>query len=78
MENEMNTTPDTEMTEIIGVRYRNAGKVYYFAPGGLQVKNNDCVIVETQRGLEFGFVAVPNSMVPTNSIVPPPRHPRCR
>ena len=73
MENEMNTTPAAEMTEIIGVRYRNAGKVYYFAPGGFQVKTNDCVIVETQRGLEFGFVAVPNSMVPTNSIVPPLR-----
>lgn len=72
MNNEMNIAA-ADMTEIIGVRYRNAGKVYYFAPGELQVKVNDCVIVETQRGLEFGFVSVANSMVPTETIVPPLR-----
>ncbi|MBQ8187678.1 MAG: stage 0 sporulation family protein [Clostridia bacterium] len=61
------------MTEIIGIRYRNAGKVYYFAPGEFKVRTDDCVIVETQRGLEYGYVAVANSMVPTESIVPPLR-----
>ena len=73
MENEMivNTENAPEMTEIIGVRYRNAGKVYYFNPGEFKVKVDDCVIVETQRGLEYGYVAVANSMVPTESIIPP-------
>ena len=44
------------MTTIIGVRFRNAGKVYYFNPGGIKIKTGDNVIVETARGVEYGHV----------------------
>lgn len=69
----MNNTPTTDMTEIVGVRFRDAGKVYYFAPNGITVKTNDCVIVETARGIEFGFAANGNNYVPSTKIVPPLR-----
>lgn len=62
-----------EKTEIIGVRFRDAGKVYYFSPGEYKVTENDRVIVETQRGTEYGFVASGNQFVPTSKIVPPLR-----
>ena len=42
------------MTKVIGVRFRNAGKVYYFDPKDLELKNGDSVIVETARGMECG------------------------
>ncbi len=42
------------MIRVIGVRFRTAGKIYYFAPGKLNVKRNDHVIVETARGIEYG------------------------
>ena len=44
------------MIRVIGVRFRTAGKIYYFAPGKLNVKRNDHVIVETARGIEYGTV----------------------
>ena len=44
------------MTKIIGVRFRRAGKVYYFDPGELDIKKGDNVIVETARGVEYGHV----------------------
>ncbi|MGN1345685.1 MAG: stage 0 sporulation family protein [Eubacteriales bacterium] len=62
-----------EQTEIVGVRFRDAGKVYYFDPSGLSMKSGDCVIVETARGLEYGFVVSGNHNVPTSKIVPPLR-----
>ena len=40
------------MILIIGVRFRKSGKVYYFAPNGLDIKKGDHVIVETARGIE--------------------------
>lgn len=46
------------MAKIIGVRFRNVGKVYYFNPGDLQMKIGDHVIVETSRGLEYGRVVL--------------------
>ena len=51
------------MTEVIGVRFKSVGKVYYFAPKGNQVKKGDHVIVETARGLECGEVALGNRQV---------------
>ncbi len=62
-----------EMVEIIGVRFKEAGKVYFFAPMEHKAKDGDCVIVETSRGVEFGFAAGPNRMVPKRSIIPPLR-----
>lgn len=46
------------MIKVIGVRFRNAGKIYYFAPGKLDIKNGDEVIVETARGVEYGHVVL--------------------
>ncbi|MBQ7940042.1 MAG: stage 0 sporulation family protein [Clostridia bacterium] len=62
-----------EKTEIIGVRFRDTGKVYYFSPQGITAKEGDHVVVETARGLEFGEVMIGNKQVPTSEIVPPLR-----
>ncbi len=56
--------------EVVGVRYKTAGKIYYFAPPqGLQLKFNDQVIVETARGIEYGFVAIPNRIVTESQLM---------
>ena len=44
------------MPKIIGIRFKPVGKIYYFSPKDLDIKENDCVIVETSRGIEFGTV----------------------
>ena len=59
------------MTEIIGVRFKNAGKTYYFSPGNLQIGMNDLVIVETARGVECGQVVIANRKVEDDKIVAP-------
>jgi len=67
------TASGEELIEIIGVRFRDAGKVYYFSPGELTVNENDRVIVDTARGTEYGFAASGNEKVPASKIVPPLR-----
>ncbi|MBR5139711.1 MAG: stage 0 sporulation family protein [Clostridia bacterium] len=57
--------------EIVGISFREAGKIYYFAPGKLQLMQGDKVIVETARGMELGTVKVANKLVPETEIVPP-------
>ena len=42
------------MTKVVGVRFSDTGKTYYFDPKGLDIKNGDEIIVETANGLEFG------------------------
>ncbi len=59
------------MAEIIGVRFKNIGKVYYFDPSGLKSKPGESVIVETARGVECGEVAIANKEVDDSQIVPP-------
>lgn len=60
------------MTKVIGVRFRNAGKIYYFAPGRfLQIKAGDHVIVETARGIEYGFVVLGCREVEDHKVVQP-------
>jgi cell fate regulator YaaT (PSP1 superfamily) len=59
------------MTKVIGVRFRQAGKVYYFAPGKYHIKKGDNVIVETARGVEFGHVVVGTKEVPDEEIMQP-------
>lgn len=59
------------MTKVIGVRFRQAGKVYYFSPGKLHVKQGDKVIVETARGVEFGHVVMGPKDVSDESITQP-------
>ncbi|MCI9665280.1 MAG: stage 0 sporulation family protein [Lachnospiraceae bacterium] len=44
------------MVKVIGVRFRTAGKIYFFDPGKLKIKKGDHVIVETARGIEYGTV----------------------
>ena len=59
------------MTKVIGVRFRQAGKVYYFSPGTLQIEKGDKVIVETARGVEFGSVVYAPKEVPNEEIMQP-------
>lgn len=62
------------MSEIIGVRFKNVGKIYYFSPKGEKFKKEDKVIVETSRGIECGFVAIPNKNVADDKVVHPLRN----
>ncbi len=59
------------MIDIIGVRFKPGGKVYYFAPGSIQVKVGEKVITETSRGLECGEVIIANKKVPKSEISAP-------
>lgn len=59
------------MTKVIGVRFRPAGKIYFFAPGKLQIKQGDKVIVETARGIEFGSVVSAPKDVDDETITQP-------
>ena len=59
------------MVTVIGVRFKQAGKVYYFDPGEHELNIGDNVIVETARGTEFGEVSMANTEVPESGIVAP-------
>ena len=59
------------MAEVIGVRFKEVGKVYYFDPDGQQLKKGDRVIVETVRGIECGEVAMDNREINEEEIVKP-------
>ena len=59
------------MTRIIGVRFRPAGKIYYFAPGKFHIKKGQQVIVETARGIEFGHVVMGPKEVEEDQITQP-------
>ena len=59
------------MVKVIGVRFRNAGKVYYFAPGDLKIEQGDHVVVETARGVEYGYVVLGIKEVEEDKIVQP-------
>ena len=73
MADETRNTPsaEVEMTEVIGICFKEGGKTYYFAPNKCVARSVDYAIVETARGIEFGRVCVPNKMVPSSDIVPP-------
>lgn len=59
------------MAEVIGVRFKEIGKVYYFDPNGIQMKKGDMAIVETARGVECGEVAMENREIEDKDIVHP-------
>ena len=59
------------MTKVIGVRFRTAGKVYFFDPGKLEIKQGDHVIVETARGIEYGTVIGAPREVEDDKVVQP-------
>ena len=67
------STSAPETVEVIGVRFKDTGKTYYFAPGHREYKRNEYAIVDTSRGLEYGIVSVSNTRVPVSAIVPPLR-----
>lgn len=59
------------MIKVIGVRFRTAGKVYFFDPAGLEINTGDHVIVETARGIEFGHVVLGSREVDESKVVQP-------
>ncbi len=61
------------MKNIIGVRFKKLGKIYFFNPKNLKVKKGDNVIVETSQGEEYGEVMIPNRMIEDEKIIEPLR-----
>ncbi|WP_101847173.1 PSP1 domain-containing protein [Halobacillus sp. Marseille-P3879] len=59
------------MIEVVGVRFKQAGKIYYFDPGERNLTTDDYVIVETVRGIEFGKVVIANRQVGEEDVVLP-------
>ena len=59
------------MTEVVGVKFRTAGKVYYFSPKGISFTRGEFAIVETSRGVEYGEVLLENTEVSEEKIVAP-------
>jgi cell fate regulator YaaT (PSP1 superfamily) len=57
--------------DVVGVRFKKAGKIYYFDPNGLHIEDDDFVIVETIRGIEYGKVVLNNKRVEENDVVLP-------
>lgn len=59
------------MIKVIGVRFKKAGKIYYFDPGDNDIKKEDYVIVETARGIEFGQCVINPKEIREEDIVSP-------
>ena len=59
------------MKKVVGVRFRNVGKIYYFDPKDYDIKLNDHVIVETARGVEYGKVVLAPKEVDDSKVVHP-------
>ena len=70
---EENTPAEPQNYEIVGVRFKTTGKIYYFDPQGITCAEGDHAIVETARGLEFGTVAIGNKIVTEKDVVLPLR-----
>ncbi len=67
------TEAATELTEVVDISFRNAGKSYYFAPNGLALSIGELVVVETARGPELGKIVTPNHKVSSSRLVSPLR-----
>lgn len=59
------------MTKVIGIRFRKAGKIYYFSPGEEDIKVGQHVIVETARGIEYGYVVLGTHEVDDKKVIQP-------
>ena len=59
------------MIEVVGVRFKTAGKIYYFSPKGIEFSKGDYAVVETVRGTEIGEVMLTNRQIPEENIVSP-------
>jgi cell fate regulator YaaT (PSP1 superfamily) len=57
--------------DVVGVRFKKAGKIYYFDPGDLEIAKDEYIIVETVRGVEFGKAVIPRKQVGENDVVLP-------
>lgn len=64
---------DEEQVEVIGIRFKKVGKVYYFEPNGIKATKGEFAIVDTARGPEFGEVFIANKFVGVSETVPPLR-----
>ena len=67
------TSEQVERVEVVGIRFRSAGKVYYFDPKKIRLRKGDFAIVETARGPEFGEVSFGNRRINKTSTVSPLR-----
>ena len=59
------------MAEIVGIRFKRAGRVYYFDPAGIELEVNDCVVVKTTHGLELGHVVISPKQVLDSEVTEP-------
>jgi len=59
------------MVKIVGVRFKPAGKIYYFDPGDLKIETGNDVIVETARGLEYGMVVIRPKLIKEEDLISP-------
>ena len=59
------------MADIVGVRFKEVGKIYYFDPAGFDIKKDDYVVVETARGVEIGKVVFENRSISDDEVVKP-------
>lgn len=59
------------MVNVVGIRFKKAGKIYYFDPDNLSIEDGANVIVETARGIEFGTIVVLNREIAEDEIVSP-------
>ena len=59
------------MTEVVGIKFKEGGNMYYFAPNGLKLSLGEKAIVETARGLEYGAVVLANKELDDSEIVSP-------
>ncbi|WP_413377038.1 stage 0 sporulation family protein [Alkalihalobacillus sp. 1P02AB] len=59
------------MHQVVGVRFKKAGKIYYFSPGEFELEKGEAVIVETARGIEYGRVVIGVKTVGTEDVVLP-------
>ena len=62
---------ELKMPQVVGIRFKASGKIYYFDPGDFKITDQDAVIVETARGVEFGQVVLGPRQVPRNKVVLP-------
>jgi len=59
------------MIKVVGVRFKDVGKIYYFDPGEYEIEQNQNVVVETARGVEYGNVAIATRFVPKKEVFQP-------
>ena len=69
----MEQTMEKPMAEVVDIQFRPGQKVYYFAPGGLQLTAGDEVVIDTARGPEYGICAGGNHLIPEKDVVSPLR-----